>query len=58
MLLEPEETTEEHILATLQHLITDEATRTQLRRMRELTEEAGGVKRAADVLESRIPAAR
>ncbi|MFF8791070.1 macrolide family glycosyltransferase [Streptomyces sp. NPDC015125] len=57
-LLDPGEATEEHILATLQHLITDEATRTQLRRMRELTEAAGGAARAADVLESRIRAAR
>ncbi len=54
VLLDPREATEEHILTTLQHLIADEATRTQLRRMRELTEAAGGVTRAADFLESRI----
>lgn len=39
-LLDPQEATEEQILATLQHLIADEATRTQLRRVRELTEAA------------------
>ncbi|MEI5133350.1 hypothetical protein RB199_15685 [Streptomyces libani] len=54
MLLDPQEATEEQILTILRHLIADEATRTELRRMRELTEAAGGVTRAADMLESRI----
>ncbi|MFG2093229.1 macrolide family glycosyltransferase [Streptomyces sp. NPDC048612] len=49
----PREATEEQIVTTLEHLIADEATRTRLRRMRELTDAAGGVTRAADMLESR-----
>ncbi|MEW9522025.1 macrolide family glycosyltransferase [Streptomyces tubercidicus] len=53
-LLDPQEATEEQILATLQHLITDEGTRTQLGRVREQTAAAGGVTRAADMLEARI----
>ncbi|MEU5214240.1 macrolide family glycosyltransferase [Streptomyces sp. NPDC020742] len=53
-LLDAGQVTEEEILTTLQQLSADQGVRERLRRVGELTAAAGGVTRAADVLESRI----